>query len=367
MRKAAVIIFLLAAEVISSAQQRQQDRNNPSMLNYPVISTRTEIVLPEVNGYKVIKADLHVHTYFSDGSVSPQYRVTEGWQDGLDAIAITDHIEYTPNGKYMDKDVTADLNYPVKLAVSKGRQLGITVIPGIEITRDPVEIGHFNALFTTDNNLIPDPDPLQAIRNAKKQGAIVQNNHPGWHRHDNNFTKVTEAAIGEGLIDGVEVFNSMEFYPDVIETAVEKGFYISCGSDLHPVSHDRYGRYGMYRDMTLVLARDSSLKSIREALESRRTLAYAYGDIAGSEELLKDFFRAAVSFKTIYTDSKGNRQVLITNNTSLPYTLALPGRPVDITLDGMTSVMVKVKGDVIGLTVTNMWYGKDLHPSLEIH
>ena len=89
------------------------------MLTYPVISTRTEVVLPEVNGYKVIKADLHTHTIYSDGQLTSSARVAEAWRDGLDAIAITDHIEVRhnidafveylgDNIRKMDKDVSYD-------------------------------------------------------------------------------------------------------------------------------------------------------------------------------------------------------------------------------------------------------------------
>lgn len=360
------------------AQQRQQDKANPSMLRYPVISTRTEVVLPEVNGYKVIKADLHVHTIYSDGNLTSSARINEAWQDGLDAIAITDHIEVRPNidafetylgdnitVKSKDKEKT-DMNYSVDGARGTARNLGITLIPGIEITRSPQDVGHFNALFTTDNNLIPDADALQSVRNARKQGAIVQINHPGWARPDNDWTPTAEAALAEGLISGVEVFNSYEFYPEVIAKAVDLGLYVSCGSDLHITSHERYGHYGMFRDMTLILAKDNSLEAIREALESRRTLAYAYGDIAGSEQLLCDFFRAAVSAKVVSADSRGNKRVQITNNSSFPYNLSLPGMTVDYTLDGFTSIIYSTKSSEIPVTVTNMWFGADQHPTTSL-
>lgn len=380
MKKTILLSVIALAVIPAIAQQRQQDRANKEMLTFPVVSTRTEIVLPDVNGYKVIKADFHVHTIYSDGQVTSSYRIIEGWQDGLDAIALTDHIEVRPNVSsyidYLDRgikkqetkkgEITVNLNTSVDCGKSRATKLGITLIPGTEITRDPVEIGHFNALFTTDNNLIPNPDPLQAVRNAKAQGAIVQINHPGWARVNNDFTETAQQAIKEGLIDGVEVFNSYEFYPNSIERAIENGLYVSCGSDMHPVSHDKYGRYGMFRDMTLVLAKDSSLESIREALEHQRTLAYAYGDIAGSEQLLKDFFKAAVSFEVVYTDSNGGKHVKITNNSSFPYILTLPGKSVDITLDGFTSVISYIKGNSIDITVQNMWFGDQKHPSLSI-
>ena len=375
MKKTLIIMLLCSICISVQAQQRQQDRKNPSMLTYPVISTRTEIVLPQVNGYNVIKADLHVHTIYSDGNLTSSARVTEAWQNGLDAIAITDHIEVRPNVgafetyladniKVKDDDrYKTDMNYSVNGARGTANSLGITLIPGIEITRSPMEVGHFNALFTTDNNLIHNEDALQSIRNAKKQNAIIQINHPGWARPDNEFTSTAEAALAEGLISGVEVFNSYEFYPEIIEKATNLGLYVSCGSDLHITSQERYGNYGMFRDMTLILAKDNSLEAIREALENQRTLAYAYGDIAGSEELLKAFFKAAVSCKVVSADSKGNKRVQVTNNSSFPYVITFPGFSTDITLKGFTSIMFTTKDSEIPVTVTNMWYGDGKHPS----
>ncbi|HOI80411.1 MAG TPA: PHP domain-containing protein, partial [Petrimonas sp.] len=52
---------------------------------------RSNIVIPDVNGFKVLKCDFHMHTVFSDGDVWPTVRVQEAWREGLDAIAITDH------------------------------------------------------------------------------------------------------------------------------------------------------------------------------------------------------------------------------------------------------------------------------------
>ena len=59
--------------------------------------TRNEINIPGFDDYRVLKCDFHTHTVFSDGLVWPDGRIYEAWQDGLDAIAITDHIEHRIN------------------------------------------------------------------------------------------------------------------------------------------------------------------------------------------------------------------------------------------------------------------------------
>lgn len=103
------------------------------------------------------------------------------WQDGLDAIAITDHIEHRINQDLLN----GDLNQSYKIAKTAADDMELIVIPGVEITRDK-PLGHFNALFIQDANLIEKEDPLDSLAEAKKQGAFIVWNHPGWP--DNNVT-----------------------------------------------------------------------------------------------------------------------------------------------------------------------------------
>ena len=62
---------------------------------------RTEIIIPQVGGYNCYKADLHVHTIYSDGEMTPREKVREAWYDGLDILAITDHLESRRYSQYM--------------------------------------------------------------------------------------------------------------------------------------------------------------------------------------------------------------------------------------------------------------------------
>jgi len=59
-------------------------------------SGRKTINVPDIPGYKTLKYDFHMHTIFSDGVVWRTVRVDEVWNEGLDVIAITDHIERNP-------------------------------------------------------------------------------------------------------------------------------------------------------------------------------------------------------------------------------------------------------------------------------
>ncbi|MFR5271061.1 MAG: hypothetical protein ACLTGI_11695 [Hoylesella buccalis] len=97
---------------------------------------RENIVLPEVNGYQLLKCDFHQHTVFSDGYVWPNVRNQEAWEEGLDAFALTDHIEYHPH----KDDVTTDHNRSYEVAKEGAAKNNVLFIKGSKSleTRHPV-------------------------------------------------------------------------------------------------------------------------------------------------------------------------------------------------------------------------------------
>ena len=243
MKKLLFLAAALSAACAASAQGYYTDAYNPDITRHTgrIAAQRAEFILPEVNGYNVYKADLHTHSVYSDGDCTPEFRVREAWYDGLDVLAITEHVEYRRHeGKMLnflkgyvpegteainnniirrsadERGIQSDLNLPVKLARETARKYGLTIIPGAEITREPIAYGHYNALFTTDNNSLYATDALQSLRNAKAQGALVMHNHPGWRRKSLEHPEFEVKAYGEGLIDGIEIMNGAEFYPKAI-------------------------------------------------------------------------------------------------------------------------------------------------------
>ena len=112
------------------------------------------IAFPDIPGYRTLKCDFHIHTVFSDGTVWPNIRVEEALREGLDAIALTDHIEWTPHRS----DVPfPDQNRAYAIAAAEARDRGLIVLNGAEITRD-MPPGHLNALFLQDANLLKKGD-----------------------------------------------------------------------------------------------------------------------------------------------------------------------------------------------------------------
>lgn len=368
-----LLLTLFAASSMSiAAQGYYTDVVNPGLWHEESMAAsenRREFILPDsVNHLVPLKYDLHIHTNYSDGECTPAFRVREAWLDGLDGIAITDHIEYRPNDRVMASFLKTplpdghmpDLNKSVQLAKDYSVWFGIVVIPGTEITRNPNDVGHFNALFTTDNNLIPDADPLQAIRNAKAQGALVQYNHPGWARSTVAPTPVEAAAQAEGLIDGIEIMNTDEFYPAIIDRAVEYNAYPAANTDIHGSTAEGYGMLGQQRNMTIIFARENTLDAVRDALEKKQTLAYWHGTLAGNEQLLKELFAAGVKVKAV-----GNR-LLLTNTTSLRLILQ-PQSGNRVVLNPLSSVRVaKDKDGKAALTILNWFSASDSHPTVVV-
>jgi len=373
MKRAITIISTVLYCTILSAQTREQASENPDLFRYVHDESRKEIVLPEVDGFKALKTDLHVHTFFSDGSCSPEFRIEEAWRDGLDAVAITDHIEYRPTDgkmeKYLDvkKRGASDLNYSVSLAKNTADSFGILLIPGTEITRSPQDVGHFNALFTSDNNKIPNDDPLVAIRNAKAQNAIVQINHPGWARNDAELTGPAKQALAEGLVDGIECVNSEEFYPRNIEDAINNNCYVCGNTDVHGTTYDFFLRSGFFRNMTIVFAKECSLPAIKEALLARRTLSYGFGTISGTKEMLEKFFLASLDVKKISEKSDGSGRAMVTNKTSFQYLIKTPGCSTNILLPPFSSLVFSFdKNSSMKISVSNMFYGVGKNLELDV-
>ena len=367
---------------------------NPDMVPLTIHQykeSRKEIILPQVRGLNIYKADLHMHSIFSDGSVTPQFRVQEAWQDGLDVIAITEHMEYRGMEQTMidflkgyvaegtkaintvlmdspadERGIQTDQNLPIRLAEQAAERYGITVIPGTEISRTPETIGHYNALFITDANEIYTADCYESFRKAKKQGALIVHNHPGWRRTSMKIGPFEQKAYDEGLIDGIETFNSADIYPLAIERAKKYGFFMVGSTDAHGSVARDYLMEHPIRNLTMVFAKDKSLKTLREAMDNNLTVAYAWGHMTGEASLLSDLFKASVQRRVERTDAKGTRTVALTNTTSLDYALRVDGG-TPFNLKAFTTIQISVPADKkLVVSVENMWCGEKEHPLVEL-
>jgi len=296
--------------------------------------TRQEIDVPNIPGYQTLVGDFHMHTLFSDGNIWPSVRVEEAYREGLDVISITDHVEY----KAYVEDVPINYGRSYELALPKAKELGILLIKGAEITRS-MPPGHFNALFIKDIEPLTNDDPLKAIEIAVEQGAYLIWNHPGWGAQLKDdgvvrwYDEHTE-LFNKGYINGIEVVNETEYYPEVFQWALDKNLTFFGNSDVHGrVDFLWEPLKGMHRPYTLVFAKENSIESVREAFEAMRTIIYNNDQVIGKEELVSQFFNACIYCEnTILTpDNSGNISIQIENKSDIPLELS-PKKDCEFTL-----------------------------------
>ena len=126
-------ILLLAIGLCSSAMaQVQPSLPKEIKVGKERVKARREITLPMIDGYQLLKCDFHMHTIFSDGIVWPTLRVQEAWEEGLDAIAITDHIEGQPARQGLK---SGNHNQSFEAAREEAFRRNIILIKGIRICR----------------------------------------------------------------------------------------------------------------------------------------------------------------------------------------------------------------------------------------
>jgi len=339
--------------------------NMKSAMNMQPIPPR-QITIPDTGGFKVLKGDFHMHTLFSDGHVMPADRVTEAVQNGLDVIAITDHIEYRPyfshEGKWRLIDgVGNDFNIAYNLAKPDADRENILLIHATEMTKFQMAPGHFNIFFAEDVNPIAAAvdDWRKMLQVAADQGGFLLWNHPGWEAPTSGgiekgaplrFTAEHEEVYKQGLMHGIEVFNSTEYYPVVSDWCNERNLAIFANSDIHAGEFNYYGVQNPLRPITLVLAKERTVESIREAMFARRTIGWAAGMLWGRDPWLPELFKASVDIKNI---TPGTLE--LTNKSSLPITVSIGGVAFHLAKDS-SQQMYRAEG-VKALTVTNWMIG----------
>src|SRR5690606_7080727 len=113
--------------------------------------------------------------------------------------------------------------------------------------------------------------------------------------------------------------------------ALDRNLTIIGNTDIHNlIAHDyNIGQEGVHRTMTLVMARDKSAGSIREALDAGRTVAWSSKYLFGKEENVRDLANACIevtsSFheKTNANTNKVTKYYEIKNNSDLYFELVL--------------------------------------------
>jgi hypothetical protein len=293
---------------------------------------RQALPVPDVPGFKTLKADFHLHTVFSDGNVWPTVHVQEAWRDGLDVIALTEHAEYTPHAA----DVKVDIGRSYVIAKPLADQLGVILVPGVEITKPdppaplvlPEGSAHFNALFITDPGVLNVPnDLMEALRRAKAQNAFVFWNHPRYRVSRALWFPPISRAFDAGLFQGMELVNGPDFYDEAYPWVSERRLTILADSDAHDPMPPRTA--GTHRPITLLFAKTADLDGVHDALVSRRTAAWQGDDVWGPEEYLRGLWTGSIVVETPALIRKPgvSPALRLRNVSAIPMHVAVRGAP----------------------------------------
>jgi len=277
---------------------------------------------PDIPGYKSMKCDLHQHTVFSDGKVWPDIRVQESLMDGLDAISLTEHLEYQP---HKDDIPHPDRNRSYEIALKEAKDHDLIIIRGSEITRK-MPPGHNNAVFIQDANKLLISDSVDVFREAKKQNAFTFWNHPNWvsQRKDGiaTLTDMHRMLIREKLLDGIEVANAETYSDEALQIALDNNLTMMGTSDIHGlIDWDHHVPYG-HRPITIVFAKEKTAEAIHDGLNNRRTVVVHNNLLIGRDEYLKPLVEACLQIDTAYYAGKNDvLSVEIENKSSCEFTL----------------------------------------------
>jgi hypothetical protein len=302
--------------------------------------------LPDIPGYQTLKADFHVHTDFSDGAVWPTFRIDEAVREGIDIIALTDHIEVLPHKDY----IKSSLNGSYNVALPAAKEKNIILIHACEITR-PMPTGHFNALFIQDADKLVNDDFMKVVEEAIKQGAFIFWNHPGWKTQQPDgvpkFYPPQEELYKRGWLHGIEFYNTKCAYNFVLDWCNERNLTVFGNSDVHIAASDFWEfNKGGVRPVTLVFAKERTEAGVKDALKNGRTLALFHGDsLGGKKEWAEAFFRSSIKVKPPHLEDKDNVWIEIVNESTVPYFLKNMNagqEPKEINIQPMAATVVKL-------------------------
>lgn len=308
---------------------------------------RRIVHLPDIPGYVTLKCDFHMHTVFSDGNVWPTVRVDEAVRDGLDAIAITDHLEYTPKKDF----IPVDFNAAWKIAETYAKERDLILVHGTEITRK-MPPGHVNALFIKDASLIAKDSVWDSYAEAINQGAFLMWNHPGWKSQQPDgiprMYDIHRKLIKNGWLHGMEFFNGNEYFPLVFTFCLQNNLALMASSDAHGIISESYTSPNYTnRPMTLVLAKERSHDSLKEAMFAGRTIVWFRDILAGKEEFVKPFFYQCISVGKPYYQNDKSIFIQVTNKSDIPFYLVngVTDAPPTVTLgaNSVTRVVISKK------------------------
>ncbi len=226
--------------------------------------------IEERAGYRVLQADFHAHTRFSDGFLSPLDIVDHAARRGLDALAVSEHNQV----------------FPAKVARAWSKLVhGPTIIVAEEVTTHDY---HMLAIGIEDR-IDARRSLSDAIDDVHAQGGVIAAAHPT-KRFAKAYTPEIIAKLDatelmhpiayQGQNSGIGAWTELR---DFYEDAKANGNFLS------PLGNSDY-HFGSVLGITrtFVFARGDTEKDIVDAIRDKRTVVFDLeGNGYGDPELVK--------------------------------------------------------------------------------
>ena len=152
--------------------------------------------------FPVQEIDLHCHSTASDGTLTPSQVVELAKEKGISFLALTDH------------DTVSGL----KEAISKGRELGVSVVPGIEVTADTSFLGDGKReLHILGYHFDPDSEAIRQLTDFFRSSRIKRNREL--------CGRLEELGYPVSYADMVERFGENFGKPNVARVLIDAGYY----------------------------------------------------------------------------------------------------------------------------------------------
>jgi hypothetical protein len=319
----------------------RQEAPFPTIFGPPAADTAEPI------RFEVLRGDFHMHTLYSDGTLTPAQRVLEAWQYGYDVIAITDHGDFRA---YEEALPTAKA---LSLLLLRGMETGLSGqehLVALNFSADYQPRNSHQWSEAQGQSQVFYQDQWQRLAAA---GAFVLYAHPHVGLRDPMLW-----GLGQGLLQGIEVkndvvgseWNTVEslgtwWYPSALDWAVDYGLTIFADSDVHEA------RGLTEQAVTLVLVEDRSPAGVMEALRARRTVAWFHGLLCAHEWVLRLLMASLVDVGLTQMED-GKLFLRLENRGPVPLTAQITGMPLEpVTLGGYQQVLVGLRRKPDAMTI----------------
>lgn len=190
--------------------------------------------------------ELHAHTTWSDGVLTPAELVDLYGRSGFDVLAITDHVVRDAEPWCAGAKALSVTAYPAYLAEVEraaeraAKRYGLLVIPGLELTYDDPDprLGAHGVAVGVRRYVDMNRGLELALSEASSDGAALIAAHP-YRLGDLGGTARTTARWSEeaywaaAVVDRFEVCNRHEFYPWVARERLP----VVASGDFHRPEH----------------------------------------------------------------------------------------------------------------------------------